>query len=277
MSKICELFGLSCSDLSNNFDEVIKTQFCPYIKRECIKSRKSEPNIKIGTCSVKYQNQNIIICPHRLLENNQIFIDCKHLITKYEVENELYLIPEVKVPGGYVDYFLVSVKDGKIIDFVGIELQTLDTTGSIWPERQCFLTENGIENGNYISKKPFSMNWKMTVKTILVQILQKSKYFESLNKHLVLIIQKPLYEYMNNHFNFDEINNVNSKDSIHIHAYDFKEEENKYSLLQYLCISTTSVGIANCLGLNKNSVLEENELIKNLEQKLTKYNKIENT
>lgn len=131
------------------------------------------------------------------------------MLTKHKEENKLYLIPEVKVPGGYVDYFLVSVKDGKIIDFVGIELQTLDTTN------------------NLIPKKPFNMNWKITVRTILVQMVQKSKYFESLNKHLVFIIQRPLYEYMCTNFNFDKINNIDLKDSIHIHAYDFEKVENK--------------------------------------------------
>ena len=76
---------------------------------------------------MKYQTQDIIICPFRLLEHNQIFMDCLHLLTLHEPGNELYLIPEVQIPGGNVDYFLVSAKNKKVKDFIGIELQTMDT------------------------------------------------------------------------------------------------------------------------------------------------------
>lgn len=44
-----------------------------------------------------------------------------------------------------MDYFLVSAKDGKLKDFTGIELQTMDTTGTVWPERQRLLKELGFQ------------------------------------------------------------------------------------------------------------------------------------
>lgn len=106
--------------------------------------RKPEPDTKIGTCSVKYQNKDIIICPFRFLEHNQIFVDCLHLLTMHEPGNELYLIPEVQIPGGHVDYFLISAKDKKVKDFVGIEIQAMDTSHAVWPERQRFLSEQGL-------------------------------------------------------------------------------------------------------------------------------------
>lgn len=70
----------------------------------------------------------------------------------------------------------------------------MDTTGTVWPERQRFLNEKGIavDPVDLNNKKSFGMNWKMTLKTILIQMHHKSETFEHLNKHLVLIIQKPL-------------------------------------------------------------------------------------
>jgi hypothetical protein len=95
---------------------------------------QSQPEIAIGTCSVGYSDysQGIIICPHRLLERQQVFVDCLHLLTRHEPGNELHIVPEVSIPGGSVDYVLVSARERKVADFVGIELQTLDTTGSVW-------------------------------------------------------------------------------------------------------------------------------------------------
>ena len=81
MSKISEFFGLNCKDESLDFEAAMNTQICPYTQRVCTKMRKSDPDIKIGTCSVQYQHQDVIICPYRLLEHNQIFIDCLHLYT----------------------------------------------------------------------------------------------------------------------------------------------------------------------------------------------------
>ena len=276
MSKISEFFGLYCKNLSLNFRDAMIAQTCPFTQRVCIKMRKSAPEIKIGTCSVWYQNQDIIICPFRLLEHNQIFIDCLHLLTMHEPGNELYLIPEVQIPGGHVDYFLVSAKDRKIMDFVGIELQTMDTTGTVWPERQRFLHELGIKVNldDINNKRPFGMNWKMTLKTILIQMHHKSNTFEHLNKHLVLVTQKPLYDHMRSDFNFNEIEGVRLGDPIHIHSYNFELNKDKLCLSLHNRVSTDSAGIANCLGLNAESKIELQDLIRVLEPKLIESNRL---
>ncbi len=196
VTKILELYGVS-TQLSDEVDwiTIINQETCPYLRRKCIKVRKSNPDITIGTCSLQYgkEQKSIIICPFRLLERRQIFTDCLQLLTLHEPGNELHIIPEVTIPGGHVDYFLVSARNKEIKDFVGIELQTLDTTGTIWPERQRFVREKGIEidaaDVSTSSAKTAGMNWKMTAKTILVQLLHKVETFQEIDKHLVLVIQ----------------------------------------------------------------------------------------
>lgn len=276
MSKISELFGLCCQNSDLDFKTALETQECPFTGRICTKMRKSNPDVKIGTCSVKYQNQDVIICPFRLLEHNQIFIDCLHLLTMHEPGNELYLVPEVQIPGGHVDYFLVSAKNKKVKDFIGIELQTMDTTGTVWPERQKFLDECGIvvDPSDLENKKTFGMNWKMTLKTILIQMHHKSETFEHLNKHLVLIIQEPLFEHMKSDFDFGSIEGVRLGDPIHIHSYSFSDQDNKLRLSLANRISTDSAGIAKCLGLNVESKVELQDIIKILEAKLTAINRL---
>lgn len=276
VSKISELFGLDCSNPSLDFQGAVTRQVCPYTQQICTKMRKSEPDVKIGTCAVKYQKQDIIICPYRLLEHQQIFVDCLHLLTMHEPGNELYLIPEVQIPGGYVDYFLVSAKDKKVKDFVGIELQTMDTTGTVWPERQKFLQERGfaVNPDELNSQKTFGMNWKMTLKTILIQMHHKSETFEHLNKHLVLVIQQPLYEHMKRDFRFDEIEGVRLGDPVHIHSYGFERNGDRLELSLRTRVSTDAAGIASCLGLNRERKLELEDLIRMLEPKLVDCNRL---
>lgn len=276
MSKITEFFGLHGTNANTEITSAFQSQQCPFTKKVCTKMRKSNPSVKIGTCAVKYQGNNVIICPFRLLEHNQIFMDCLHLLTMHEPGNALYVIPEVKIPGGNVDYFLVSAKDRKVKDFIGIELQTMDTTGTVWPERQRFLHEHGVvvDEFDLKDKRTFGMNWKMTLKTILIQMHHKSETFEHLNKHLVLIIQKPLYEHMLRDFNFENITGVRLGDPIHIHAYDFTEKSGEMRLCLDTRLSTDSAGIANCLGLHAERKVELQDIITMLEQKLTEDNRL---
>ena len=122
MSDVIELFGeTTLSETSSKWNTVLDRQWCPYLDRKCIKVRKSQPEISIGTCSVLYgkAKRPIVICPFRLLERGQIFTDCLHLLSLHEPGNELHLVSEVAVPGGSVDYFLASVRDGKVKGFRG--------------------------------------------------------------------------------------------------------------------------------------------------------------
>lgn len=161
-------------------------------------------------------------------------------------------------------------------DFVGIELQTLDTTGTLWPERQKFLHEHGINVAleELNTQKKFGMNWKMTLKTILVQMHHKSETFEHFNKHLVLIVQKPLFDRMLNNFNFDGISDVRLWDPIHIHSYEFQTQGRKLKLSLNRRISTDSNGIANCLGLKAERKIELQKILSVLEKKLTDTNSL---
>lgn len=273
MSRVRELFTFSVEKDDVEWKDVVKKQHCRYSNKRCFKVRKSQANISIGTCTVQYgqENKDIIICPHRLTERKQIFADCLHLLTSHQPGNELHLVPEVSIPGGSVDYFLVSTdSDRKVKDFVGIELQTMDTTGTLWRERELALQNLGLKKNILAPKKPFGMNWKMTAKTILVQLLHKIDTFESINKHLVLVIQDHLLEYIKTEFAFAHINtHPLIGDSMHFHSYKLKKEEKDYKLVLDSRHSTDSNGISKLLGLNANAKIGFDEIAKILESKIS--------
>ncbi len=270
--KIVELFAVSAQSPDAKWASIVSQQECPFIKKKCVKVRKSVPSISIGTCTVIYGKScdNVIICPHRLIENNQIFLDCIHLLALHEPGNELHIIPEITIPGGSVDYVLVSAKNGKIKDFVGIELQTLDTTGSVWGNRQYFLESKGIKLPQYETNTTFGMNWKMTAKTILVQMHHKVVTFENLNKHLVLVMQNCLMDYMKKEFSFEHISPTPKLgDSFHFHGYNLLAKGTDYHLSLSERASTDANGIAKCLGLKAEANVELDIILKTLENKIS--------
>ncbi|MCY4344093.1 MAG: NotI family restriction endonuclease [Gammaproteobacteria bacterium] len=66
-----------------DWGSIAERQACPFLGRRCIKVRKSQPEISIGTCSVTHgrDKRPMLICPFRLLDRKQIFLDCIHLLS----------------------------------------------------------------------------------------------------------------------------------------------------------------------------------------------------
>lgn len=126
MSRVLELFGHTASE-GPDWGSVVRQQLCPYIRAACIKTRKSQPEVAIGTCCVSYgrEQRRLVICPNRLLRGAQVILDCARYLRFHEPSNDLHLVPEVSVPGGSVDYFLVSVAKGAVQDLSGSSCKRL--------------------------------------------------------------------------------------------------------------------------------------------------------
>ncbi len=273
MKQVLELYGVSTLNEDANWECIAGLQNCPFIGSRCTKIRKSQPDVTIGTCSVSYGRASIgvMICPNRLLERKQIFLDCLHLLTLHEPGNELHVVREVTIPGGSIDFFLISTRNDKVVDFVAIELQTLDTTGTVWPARQSLLSEKGlVVKFDAEDSRTYGMNWKMTAKTILVQMNHKILTLESLSKHMVLVIQDHLLDYMRREFRFDHIENARLGDSAHFHIYSLeKRKDNSFQLNMQARLSTNADGIVACLGLQADPNIKLAQLINRLESRIS--------
>lgn len=259
-SRITELFGFPTSDQSVEWPTVVSRQACPFTESRCVKTRKSQPEVAIGTCTVvpgRSSTTSLVICPNRLLARQQIFLDCVELMGPRKRGDELVLIPEVGIPGGSVDFMLTRLRGGRPIDFVGIELQSLDTTGSIWPERQALLQALGAANPTpgVGDRKAFGINWKMTAKTILVQVHHKVQTFEHLGKHLVLVVQDALMDYIAREFKTDHLASPGEANhAMQFHAYSLVDgRDGQLDLKLAKTFSTDGDGVATCLGLQAES------------------------
>lgn len=236
MTKIEELFGVRLDD---NREELlinhIIQQTCPYDRmKKCSKARKGQSDISIGTCSVNFDglDQPIIICPKVFSGRACVFRDCAKLLQSDLEASEIVVVPEVSVTSGRVDYCLAARDSfGNLTDYVGIEIQSLDTNGSLWDIRQQELLRLGlkVEKANSVSSTP-TVNWRMSAKTILVQIMQKSEVFHQINKILVLVCQKPFFDFMKANFNFQGVHQACLDDTLHFHIYDYVSKKDGLEL-----------------------------------------------
>lgn len=274
MTDVLELFGEPTTKVMD-WQTIVDRQQCPFLGRKCIKVRKSAPDISIGTCSVAHgrRKRPMMICPFRLLERSKIFVDCLHLLS-HEPGHELHVVPEVAVPGGSVDYFLTSVDAGKVVDFVGVELQTMDTTGSVWPARQRFLrtvsaADSVADQRAQYQTTTYGMNWKMTAKTILVQLHHKIQTFEGLHRHLVLVTQSELLDYLKENFAFDHVAKARRRHAMQFHSYSFRGRNGAYTLSLKSRLSTDADGVGMCLGLKAEPKMEMDRIVAQLVRKLS--------
>ncbi len=160
--------------------------------------------------------------------------------------------------------------DRKVKDFIGIELQTMDTTGTLWQERQKTLGELGLPCAAEPLMKPFGINWKMTAKTILLQLHHKIRTFENLNRHLVLIVQDKLMNYIMKEFSFDHVSKYPEiGESMHFHSYKLEAVDGQFKLFLNERYSTDCNGVSRLLGLNADANVEFDELAKTLESKIS--------
>lgn len=116
-----EIFGHPYNDKSEVADSDRKNQYCPFLNRECVKPRKSDPKTKVGVCSLGYNTQDgivpVIICPQRLLDINVYEGIRRNFYPDWPEENILW-VKEVSMPkGGHIDYVAINYdKEKKIIN-----------------------------------------------------------------------------------------------------------------------------------------------------------------
>ena len=114
------------------------------------------------------------------------------------------------------------------------------------------------------------MNWKMTAKTILVQLHHKIQTFEALGRHLVLVTQSELLDYLKENFAFDHVPTARRGHSMQFHAYSFyRGRGGDYTLNLAARMSTDADGVGTCLGLRAEPKMEMDRIVEQLQRKLS--------
>lgn len=240
--------------------KAIGSERCPFLERKCNKQRKSDSSQTIGACAVEHSGSDLVICPHRFLQRDQIFLDCVHLL---KGRGRFYVVPEITVPGGIVDYILVLRDGSQLLDYIGIEIQALDTTstGGIWDARTDIVS-NRVEG-----KYGYGINWRMSAKTILMQLHHKAEAFDTLKKKLVLVLQEPFMAYIEREFTAGHLRAADPNDPVWFHTYNLVDINGELVLVKDKAKSTNVKGIGSMLGRAESTAASEEEIRAAIEAK----------
>ena len=220
--EIVETFGYRSGDRSDAAEAQRRSKICPFLRKPCWKTFRSGGQIS-GTCTVKPpQGEEVIVCPDRLYAHDfRILRDVAadafgagfRLVGPSDIagtqgERSRVVVfgkrwgKELRVPKSdedgkafSADWILARVTEsGKVEEFVPVEVQSMDTTGS-YQREWCELF--GLQLPDGCNPKSSNINWENVNKRIIPQLLVKGNVFGNeplCRKGLYFICPAPVYQ-----------------------------------------------------------------------------------
>jgi len=252
-----EFYGHPYFDDSDEAEDAYENEICPYLDQKCKKRRKSNNEITIGTCTVGYRKRGQseytphVICPHRF-ETDAIFKEIPPLFTD---EGELFRVPEVSLLGTSIDY-VMGKRDpdtGEILDFAGIEIQALDTTGKVWDHKMAYEDGRDIED----VEDSYGMNWAMSItKTMMQQAWKKGQAFQEWGENIIFLLQDVSMEYLRQNANTTRLEDAKVENPVHFYSYsldyDYNDKEYNWSVDEKL--SSDLEGVSQMMDSSEDDV-----------------------
>ena len=176
---------------------------CPFINSQCTK-RGHRLEGPYPVCSVWHSVRSprlITTCPKRFYQIDlmeDVVTHCwpgrrpEHPRLAHEVHMEKF---------GTVDLVIadLNTETGHINEFVSVEIQALDLTGTVEPAYA------GLLNHDSIVETTYGVNWANVRKRYIDQLVTKSFYHHQWRTSIVAVMQTPLYDYLRKHIQFDEL------------------------------------------------------------------------
>lgn len=171
---------------------------CPFIDSRCIKrstANKSEP---YPVCSI-WQKSNqalqahkdlICVCPKRFYAVDFLKDVVTHCWPGKPPANPK-VAPEVKMTGfGNVDFVIADMgSDGSVGQFLSVELQAIDITGSVAPAYEA------LRQSKELAARPsYGLNWDNVYKRYITQLIRKGYFHHHWKSKIVAVMQDHVYQ-----------------------------------------------------------------------------------
>lgn len=240
---LIEVFGYAPDDLTPQARSLWDLSACPFINKKCTKTNHDK-SIIYGTCSVSSPFGDCVICPSRLYENKYSVL---RKIAKESFDKELeFLMYEEYIPlrqkfkscivalgqnsGKEVrigtnlsmDWVLARLENGKLVEYIGVEVQSIDITGNY---RDAWHSYKNINpKTQVISSSAHGMNWANVHKRLIPQIIKKGLIYSNSNlvkSGLYFVVPDIVYKKFEDVIGADiPLVEKGGKDIITVHTYE---------------------------------------------------------
>lgn len=179
---------------------------CPFIQSPCLKRTKQLPNNEpYPICSLWKNTREpdpatdlIFVCPKRFYAVDFLTEVIEHCWAGDKPANP-QVAPEVKMAGfGNVDFVIADVQpDGEVDQFLSVELQAIDITGSAFKAYQALRASEDLD------KRPtYNFNWDNVYKRYITQLIRKGYFHHHWKSKIVAVIPEQVYQYITSRADF---------------------------------------------------------------------------
>jgi len=237
--NLVEVFGYAPTDTTPTARKFWQLNACPFVGKSCTKYDHTK-TICYGTCSVSNNDQDVIICPHRLYEDDyktirkvandvfgrktfMLFDEYLKAAQKNEKIEAVVALgqksgKEVKITKMSMDWVLAHIKNGELLSYVGIEVQSIDITGNY---RDAWYAAR--DKKTHLPPSGHGLNWANVHKRLIPQIIRKALVYRKsalVKSGIHFIVPEPVYQ------RFEEIIGADiptvkksSRDVVTVHTY----------------------------------------------------------
>ncbi len=180
--------------------------FCPYVQKTCNKSMKA--GIPYPVCSVIHAERLVAVCPKRIYQADIMADVIKHCWPDNRPPENPVIAREVQMKGfGNVDFVIADQRqDGSIGQFLSIEVQTTDITGSVRP------AFNALSAGDLLARRPtFGLNWDNVYKRYVTQLVRKGYFHHHWQTKIVAVLQDVVYQSIIDRFDFQRTDRIQDR------------------------------------------------------------------
>lgn len=215
---LVEIFGYAADDTTEFARTLWQLGACPFTGRGCIKFNHDK-SITYGTCSATSPYGDLVICPNRLYANNYEIIrrvaadafDSAIPFYMFDEYVERRLLretcvvalgthsgKEVKVGRSLsMDWVLVLVRDHTLLEYVGIEVQSIDITGNYRDTWHAYSNLGRAPSLMAIPSSQHGLYWANVHKRLIPQLIRKGTVYASsplVKKGIYFILPDPVYQ-----------------------------------------------------------------------------------
>jgi hypothetical protein len=222
---------------------------CPFTNNQFTK-RSQKISGPYPICSVfhgKDKNRKLMcVCPKRFFQTDfkQKVID---VCWPGDRPQDPIIVHEIKMENfGNVDFVIADVDDNRkhVRQFISVELQAVDITGSVEPAYQAIINSKQIMEKNF----SYGINWENVRKRYITQLINKGFFHHHWQSKIVAVIQLELYNNLRAKIRFDELEPKSDTSDIVFMLYDFKKIENDGSYYY-------EISYKNAIGTSHSSLM----------------------
>jgi len=171
---------------------------CPHIGQRCQKRSTNLGTEPYPVCALwraskwprEPERDLVCVCPKRFYQVDWLNDVIMHS-WPFEPPANPVIAREVKMKGfGNVDFVVADqMSDGSIGNFLSVELQAIDITGSV------YTAYTALREGHALDRRPtYGFNWDNVYKRYITQLIRKGYFHHHWGTKIVAVIQDQVYQ-----------------------------------------------------------------------------------